>query len=446
MSAQPNQRDNGREVRGVVSGSRQHFSRAVRAGDLLFLSGNAYDGDGNPLPDAVPVPPYHMSPAAHCVAQVRALYDQYRPFLDEYGATFEDMVQIEQYIPHKIYGDPYVNTSRGPGYLERNRPTSALLVTGDLGPSRETVITHTGIIALRAQGAEKQIVHAENEFTADTVNSDYGDSWAEEPPFHEVETAGAHLYTVGDMAFDWEKGAIPDGVKVQPFTYWGSEIRNETEFLLHRLQKFAASVGATLADITHVSVYLTEISDIFELDRVWHKYFGDHPPARTIVPVRAHGSPRFEAPHLTHADNAVRLEHITQGIVPGRGVTREDIVTPYAPLGHETVAVRADNLIWISQQYGRPRDEAQVTGDTAAQIDIIFTRLRIIATAAGADLSGAVRIRAFFTDITEQDLLTEALRKAFPTDPPTLITTGTGGDLLIPGATVTIDAILHAPR
>ena len=43
-----------REVREVVSGSQQHYSRAVRAGGLVFLSGNGFDGDGEPLPERGP--------------------------------------------------------------------------------------------------------------------------------------------------------------------------------------------------------------------------------------------------------------------------------------------------------------------------------------------------------------------------------------------------------
>lgn len=444
----------GRRTWLTVSGSKQYFSRAVQAGNLLFLSGNAFDGDGNPLPGAVPAPPYHLSESAHCVAQTKALYDQYRPVLDEVGAAFPDTVQIEQYMPHKVYGDPYVNTSRGPGYLERNRPTSALLVTGDLPLDGQT-IAHTGIVAIPGENASKEIVGAQAGFTADTVNSDYGDSWAEEPPFHEVVTAGPRLFTVGDMAMDWEKGVIPDGVRVQQFTYWGSEIRNETEYLLGLLASYTERVGGTLADIAHVSIYLTDPGDLFELDRVWRKFFGDAPPARTVVPVRAHGSPRHEAPGQGHAENAPKLEHITQGVVPGRGMQREIVPTGYQPLGHESVAIRVGDLVWVSQQYARDDESLAGTtgdrvseasaGDTATQLDVIFERLARIAVEAGTNLSQAVRIRAFFVDSADNALLATKLRTVFPTDPPTVMTTGVGGPLLLPGARVSVDAILHAP-
>ena len=438
-----------REVRGVVSGSQQHYSRAVRAGGLVFLSGNGFDGDGEPLPSAVPPAPYHLSDAAHCVYQTRTIFDAYRPLLAEFGCTFEDMVQIEQYIPHKIQGDSYVNTSRGPGYLERNRPTSALLVTGDLAP-RGAVVAQSGIAAIPSGDGRKEIIRADHEFTAGTAKAEYGDSWANEPPFHEIEAAGPYLFTVGDIALDWDKGEIPPGVKVAPFTYWGSEIRNETEFLLNRLQGFVERVGGTLQDITHVTLYLSEVGDVFEMDRVWQKWFGATPPTRTVVPVRAQGSPRLESPGQTHADDAVRLEHITQGVRPGHGATREIIETPYRPLGHESVAIRAGDFLWISEQYARDPDPAdaidRVSGDTASQLEVIFGRLAEICRSAGADLARAVRVRAFFADPAETHLLADRLRAVFPDEPPTVLTSGAGGELLLPGARVVVDAVVHTPR
>ena len=236
-------------------------------------------------------------------------------------------------------------------------------------------------------------------------------------------------------------------MKVQPFTYWGSEIRNETEFLLNRLAGFVDRVGGTLQDITHITLYLSEVGDVFEMDRVWRKYFGATPPTRTVVPVRAQGSPRHEAPGQTHADNAVRLEHITQGVRPGHGTERQIVDTPYRPLGHESVAVQAGDFLWISEQYGREDDEAdEVSGDTARQLDVVFERLMTICRAAGTDFTSAVRVRAFFADPAETHLLADRLRSVFPDEPPTVITSGAGGELLLPGARVVVDAIVFSPR
>ncbi len=51
-------------------------------------------------------------------------------------------------------------------------------------------------------------------------------------------------------------------------------------------------VGGSLADVVHVTLMVTDITDIFEIDRAWKRAFGDAPPARTVIPVRGLGVPR----------------------------------------------------------------------------------------------------------------------------------------------------------
>ncbi len=434
-----------RQTWGLVSGSEQHFSRVVRAGNLVFLSGNAFDGDGHPLPGSVPPPPYQLSDSAICVFQTRALYDEYTPVLQDLGVGLGELLQIEQYVPHKVYGDPYVNTSRGPGYIERNRPTSALLISSDL-PVAGQVIAQTGVLAIPEGDFAKKIVGEESDYTASLTTGGFGEGFAGEPPYREVVTAGPYLYIVGQMAFDWGAGKIPDEVKVASFSYHGSEIRNETEFCLDRLREYAARVGGDLRDITHISVYLSDLGDLYEMDRIWKRYFGDQPPCRTVVHVRAQGSPRVEAPGQQHADEAPVLEHIAQGIVPGRGATREVVQTPFEPLGCESVAIKAGEQLWISHQYARLQEgDVAIVGDIDAQLAVIFDRLRTICTAAGTHLRNAVRLRAYLLDPAEGAAVAAALRAEFPTDPPTVMMAGVERDLLIPGARVAIDGIVYVP-
>lgn len=433
-----------RTVWGVVDGSEQYYSRLVLAGSLVFMCGNSFDGDGAELPSARVPLEYRVSPPASVHFQTRAIYDAYVEGLTHLGSSLDDVVQIEQYIPHKVYGDGYVNTSRGPGYLERRRPASALLVTGDLAPVG-AVIAQSGIATVPATGNTKEIITSD-EFARGVAKAEYGASWASEPPFNEVVTAGPHLFTVGDIALDWDKGVIFPEVKVASFTYWGNEARNETTHLLRRLVEFTSRVGGTLADLTHVSVYLTEISDMFEMDRVWGDFFGANPPARTVIPSRAQGSPRLEAAGQTHADEAVRMEILSQGIRPGHGAAVTRVQTSLRTFGNEASAVRGGDYVWISQQYALAGDEEQIMASTEEQIALILDRIRVVCTAAGTDIRQLVRIRGYFTNVAEARLLAVALRQAIPHDPPTVLTSGVDGPLLVPGATVMLDGIVFAPQ
>jgi len=63
-------------------------------------------------------------------------------------------------------------------------------------------------------------------------------------------------------------------------------------------------VGAKLADVTRTRMFVTDISRWEEYGRAHHAYFGDHPPATTMVEVRA----------LIHPDMLIEIE--ADAVVP----------------------------------------------------------------------------------------------------------------------------------
>ena len=108
---------------------------------------------------------------------------------------------------------------------------------------------------------------------------------------NELATAGGHASTAGDISTDREPAELPPGTRVSQHVWWGNEIRNETEYLLERLKGYLESVDTSLDNLVHVSVYLTDMADLFELDRAWAKVWPENPPARTVIPCRGLGMP-----------------------------------------------------------------------------------------------------------------------------------------------------------
>jgi enamine deaminase RidA (YjgF/YER057c/UK114 family) len=253
--------------------------------------------------------------------------------------------------------------------------------------------------------------------------------------------AGPYVFVTGDVAVDWITGDIEESVKVPDWIWLGSEIRNEAEFLLTRLEAYLSWVGASLRDVVHTTVFLTSVEDLFELDRVWRRRFDSDPPARTVLPVRGLGVPRFEGVDLAHREKGVRMEQLPQAIRPGHGACKEVVSTGADPLGHESEAVKAGPLLWISQQYAGDRSTGRAAGDARSQIDEIFERLDAICRAGGTALGSLVRLRAFVTDSRDAYAVYAALKDAFPSDPPTVVVTAVPGPLLLPGAVVVVDAV-----
>ena len=433
----------GRVAADLVDGAGLYFSRFVTAGPYVFMSSLAVDQHGQADSSAIPQPPYHLSPAAHANLQTTFIYQNYVDRLPELGASIQDVVQIEQFMPWKKYGDAYTETSRSSGFLDRKRPTSANIQTGDLFPDHATV-THTGIAVSPSEGGfEKKVLTETDGYTDSLTDTAYGDTFVDEGPFSEAITAGPYLFTVGDTAVDWATRDIHVDAKLDDIVWWGSEIRNETEFVLKRLDSYLRRAGASLDDIVHMTVYLTDIGDLFEHDRVWRRLFKGDPPARTVLPVRGLGIPAFEGgAELHHRDRAVRLEQMSQSLVPNAGYTREIVRTDRGVTGFASEAIKAGPLLWTSEIMAKTPEGVS----TRAQLDEAFAHLAELAAAAGSSLADAVRIRAFFTDVVEAPLFYDVLREHFPTDPPTVAVSAVPGPLHVPGATVLLDAVVFVPE
>jgi 2-iminobutanoate/2-iminopropanoate deaminase len=435
----------GRRTEGTVDGSGLYFSRVVAAGPYAFFGGPAVDNVGS-WPDEVrPSAPYHLSPAAHVTKQTKFIFDRLAKELGSLGSSNDEILQVEQFIPRKRYADGYLNMSRGKGAMERRRPASALLACGDLF-SPEAVIDPTGIALIPGDGYDKEILQESAGFQEGMRQEMFGETYAEEGPFNEVVAAGPYVFTVGDQVMDWGKGDIPPEVKVGDFVWWGSEIRNETTFLLDRLERYLDWAGATLDDVIHSTVYLTRIEDYFEFDMAWKARFPNNPPARTVIPVRGLGIPRIEAEGLGHADKAVNIEHLTQSIRPGQGATKEIIeVEGEQPASHESVAVKAGDLVWVSSLYAnRPGGGLATAPDARSQLEDIFERLAKVVEAGGSSMANLVRVRAFITDPADAYAVYAAVREACPNDPPNVVVTGVPGPLPFPGCTLAIDAVAYS--
>src|SRR4051794_14899249 len=114
----------GRSVKDEVDGGGIYSSRFVTAGPYAFLGGVAVDETGQIAKEALVDAPYDTSPSAHAVAQTRYLFSRYKQLLEEHGSTINDVLQVEQFIAHKVHADGYLSVSRGDGFMDTRRPTS----------------------------------------------------------------------------------------------------------------------------------------------------------------------------------------------------------------------------------------------------------------------------------------------------------------------------------
>jgi enamine deaminase RidA (YjgF/YER057c/UK114 family) len=427
-----------RIVSQVVDGEGLYFSRVVAAGGYAFFASTAVDDHGSLAQDAVVKPPYHQSPSATVRAQTRYIFEKVQAGLGEIGSSIADICQVEQYIQYKSHADGYLETSRGPGFMERNRPGSALIETGDFVPE-EVVVTPTGIAVVPRPGHIKEILNTG--LPTPGLHPEMGDSYTQEPPYSEIVTAGPYVFNT-TWASDYETGVHPE-VKVAQWVWWGNEARNEVRFnMTKRLQPRLEFVGSDLANVAHATVYLTELEDLFEVDLVWREVFPQDPPARTVVPVRGLGSPRWEGAR-NHADGGTKTEAILQSIRPGFTASRQVISTGVKPLTHESEGILAGQLLWISGQIAGDENGLLAGEDGLSQARWAFSKIEGICAAAGTNLSELVRVRAFVTSADDSYDVYQVLKEKVPSNPPTVAITTVPGPLHFPGCRLIIDAVAY---
>ena len=124
-------------------------------------------------------------------------------------------------------------------------------------------------------------------------------------------------------------------------------------------------------------------------------------------------------------------------------MAKQAIHTTAAPaaIGTYSQAIRVAGTVYVSGQI--PLDPATgqlVAGDIRAQIHQVFRNLRSVAEAAGLDLSSAVKVTVYLTDLGNFAAVNEIMAEYFPQPFPARAALGVSA--LPRGAAVEADAIL----
>ena len=124
-------------------------------------------------------------------------------------------------------------------------------------------------------------------------------------------------------------------------------------------------------------------------------------------------------------------------------MTRTAIQTTDAPaaIGTYSQAIRHNDTVYISGQIPLDPDTGElVSEDIEAQIIQVFTNLRAVAEASGSDLSNALKVTVFLTDLGHFAKVNETMTQYFSEPYPARAAIEVAG--LPKGAQVEADAIL----
>ncbi len=93
-------------------------------------------------------------------------------------------------------------------------------------------------------------------------------------PYSQAIAAGGLLFTAGQVPLDPATMKLVEG-----------EIAAQTARVLENLSAVLSAAGCTLDDVVKTTVFLTDMGDFAEMNRVYAERFGAHRPARSTVQV-----------------------------------------------------------------------------------------------------------------------------------------------------------------
>ena len=102
-------------------------------------------------------------------------------------------------------------------------------------------------------------------------------------PYSPAVRAGDFIFLAGQVPVD------PATDKISP-----GDIRHETRLVLNNVKRLLEGVGASLADVVKVGVYLADGAEFASMNEVYAEFFGDSKPARTTIVCRFMADIRIE--------------------------------------------------------------------------------------------------------------------------------------------------------
>jgi 2-iminobutanoate/2-iminopropanoate deaminase len=181
--------------------------------------------------------------------------------------------------------------------------------------------------------------------------------------------AGGYVYVSG-------QGPLrPDGSLPGSFD---AQVRQS----LDNVKAIVEAAGLTLDHVVYTQVYLEDISQYPEMNRIFGEYFGKTPPARAVL-----GVARLPEPHIQISAIAVR------------DVTERRAIDPPNFKWTDSAApgVLTHDQLFISSMQGSDPATGTVPNDLASQVDLALDRMQDVLKAAGLQFSNMVFVNPYLT-------------------------------------------------
>jgi enamine deaminase RidA (YjgF/YER057c/UK114 family) len=328
---------------------RAHYSRALRAGDMVLQSGTtAIDRLGNVR---------GVGDVAHQVETIVRIAEW---SMGKAGGRLDDVVRSRIYVTDIALADQAARALAK--HFRDTRPASTLVQVNGLARPEQLIEIEFDAV----DGAREK---AQRISSGRAIENEYAYSRA-------VRT-GDRVFIAGSTALTREGRVEGAG-----------DMYRQTRQTLDTIFTALDQAGGTPGDLVYTKSFLTDLGKAADYTRAWLEAFGEVRPASTLL-----GIPALVRPEM--------LIEIEAEAIIGAARSRRDIYTERQrekPRGYAR-AVQVGDHVYVSGCTAlNPAGEIEAVGDWAAQSDVAHRGIEWALGQAGATLGDVIRRRTFTVD------------------------------------------------
>lgn len=377
-----------------LGAGKVRFAQGVKAGSWVFATGlMAQDFKNGIAPDVLAERTPHAGRPKREKETLR-IFENLDAILRAAGTDRTNLVRTDQY---------YTTVKAVPSYQQVRRE----FLQGRIPPS-----TSIAQQALLLPGADMNI-----QAMAAIAKPGFSVEHLKHEQLRGRPTSGySPAVTVGDFVFvpgitslaigdePRRNGVAAEALMAEGVQWGGQPIKLETEFIItKRMAASLALAGASLDDVVHAQVYLTDRDDYSAFCATWMKHFGEAGPTVSIIPCIEHG--------LAPYDGKIEINMIAAK--PGSAAAKRHVDARVATAFRgQPQAVKAGDLLFIPALMAADHDgllpgaaedarQPYFSSSPEVQAEAIIDNFERLCDAAGTSLANLVRVLLFLTDIRD---------------------------------------------
>jgi enamine deaminase RidA (YjgF/YER057c/UK114 family) len=415
------------EVKSVPNllGTPVSYAYAVKAGPWIFLNGHeAFDFESG-IPEEVAGPPsFPLFGRPRGRREGDFVLRRMRRILREFGSDLSHSVRLDQYYPNPGAVAAY-HLARHAEFGDYIPPSTSVVMERCF--NTDTTISSSLVAVEPGPEYEIRKIHPEGVASAPTSG------------FVPTVVCNEFVFVAGQMAHNPGHGLDPRAHVPEHSAWAGTEIRKQTEFLIHeKLEPALEAAGSSLKQSLKAQIYLANVSDFPDFIDVWTEHFAAIPCAVTVVPTKSFATVGgiIEINLLALTNTAMREKQVIEADIPGMAAFGPCIKSGEFLLPSGLMAIGQDGHV-VGE--GLSRGFAGLAHAGYAQAAAVYNYAEALCRAAGTAMTNTLRAQYFVSDVTQFPGVAMAWAPRFGAQPHPFICVQTPTAMPAPGVALIAD-------